>query len=65
MNGKGSKYRPVDKKVYNSNFDDINWGNKPNTKNINKRIRKENADTDIILPICQHCGRVYCHCEVV
>jgi hypothetical protein len=26
QNGKGSKPRPVNKKVYNSNFDDINWG---------------------------------------
>jgi hypothetical protein len=26
--GKGDKPRPVDKKVYDSNFDNINW-NKP------------------------------------
>ena len=29
QNGKGDKPRPVNKKVYNSNFDDINWSNKP------------------------------------
>lgn len=26
VNGKGSKYRPVKKSVYDENFDKINWG---------------------------------------
>jgi hypothetical protein len=30
--GKGDKPRPVNKKVYNSNFDKINWGEKKDKK---------------------------------
>jgi len=26
--GKGDKYRPVDKKVYDKNYDAINWNSK-------------------------------------
>lgn len=32
QNGKGSKPRPVNKKVYNSNYDKINWSDKKNKK---------------------------------
>lgn len=31
--GKGDKPRPVNKKVYNSNFDNINWCEKKDKKN--------------------------------
>ena len=30
--GKGDKPRPVNKKVYNSNYDNINWGSKKDKK---------------------------------
>jgi len=31
--GKGDQPRPVNKKIYNSNFDKINWGEKKDKKN--------------------------------
>lgn len=42
MAGKGDKPRPVNKKVYNNNFDIINW----NKKNI-----------EVKLPIKQYLGK--------
>jgi hypothetical protein len=34
--GKGDRYRPVDKKRYDLNFDSINWGDR--TKSLDKNI---------------------------
>jgi len=36
--GKGDKPRPVKKSVYNDNYDDINWGDKPKKKSKLKTI---------------------------
>jgi hypothetical protein len=36
--GKGDKPRPVDKKVYDKNFQEINWGK---TKKVQKLQRKD------------------------
>jgi hypothetical protein len=33
MAGKGDKPRPVNKKTYNENFDQINWSRNDNQKN--------------------------------
>jgi hypothetical protein len=33
MAGKGDKPRPVNKKTYNENFDQINWNRNDNQKN--------------------------------
>jgi hypothetical protein len=46
--GKGDRYRPVNKKKYDSNFDSINWGRKnksldeniSSTKKYNNNIKK-------------------------
>lgn len=35
QNGKGDKPRPVNKSVWDKNFDDIDWG-RPKNKNIKK-----------------------------
>ncbi len=41
QNGKGSKPRPTNKKIYDKNFDSINWGSKkPDEKNNPIKNRK-------------------------
>jgi hypothetical protein len=34
--GKGDRPRPVNKKIYNSNYDSINWGDKKKNKPTEK-----------------------------
>lgn len=34
--GKGDSPRPVNKKIYNSNYDKINWGDKKKSKSTEK-----------------------------
>ena len=39
--GKGDKYRPVKRKVFDSNYDQINWINKEQNKDIrNYTVKK-------------------------
>jgi len=35
--GKGDRYRPVDKKKYDSNYDSIKWGKKDVKSNSSKK----------------------------
>jgi hypothetical protein len=39
--GKGDKPRPVDKKIYDKNFDNIKWDNGKNSKDC-KIVKKNN-----------------------
>jgi len=38
--GKGGKYRPVDYKKYNSNFDDIKWPKKDKKEKKDEKLNK-------------------------
>jgi len=38
--GKGSKPRPVIKKVFDGNFDQINWSTKQNVEIRNYKVKK-------------------------
>jgi len=41
--GKGDRYRPVDKKKYDSNYDSIKW---KSTNHKNKTCGKKNSSKD-------------------
>jgi len=38
--GKGDKYRPVKKAVFDNNFDEINWVTKDNKEIRNYKVKK-------------------------
>jgi len=45
--GKGSKPRPVNKQIYNKNFDEINWGNKKPKNTFDKPVENILTSTHI------------------
>jgi len=41
MAGKGDSYRPVKKKVFDTNFDEIKWQSKNKTENVTIKGEQE------------------------